>query len=203
VCVQFPDEVEFLRVTERTRIRTHPERAVPDEAETILEQGLIAHIGFVIDGRPYVIPMGYHYEDDKIYVHSRRGGRLPQELRGGGPVCVEVTLLDGLVASRHALYHSMNYRSAIAFGRARAISDDATKTAIFERMTLRYFPGRTAGVDYHPPTPADLKITDLLEIEIEELNGKKRSGPPKGPDDEAEQGFGSRGVFPVPDQLLS
>jgi nitroimidazol reductase NimA-like FMN-containing flavoprotein (pyridoxamine 5'-phosphate oxidase superfamily) len=198
--VQFPNEVEFLRVTERTRIRTHPERAAPDDAETIFQQGLIAHIGFVIDGQPYVIPMGYHYEDGKVYIHSRRGGRLPQELRGGGPVCVEVTLLDGLVASRHALYHSMNYRSAIAFGRARAVEGDEAKTAILERMTSRYFEGRQMGVDYHPPSAADLKITDLLEIEIEELNGKKRSGPPKGPLDAEPEGFGTCGVLPVPER---
>jgi nitroimidazol reductase NimA-like FMN-containing flavoprotein (pyridoxamine 5'-phosphate oxidase superfamily) len=189
-----------LQVTERSRIRTHPERAVADEAERILQDGLVAHVGFMVDGQPFVIPMGYHYEAGKLYIHSRRGGRLPRKLRDGSPVCVEVTLLDGLVASRHALYHSMNYRSAIAFGRARAISDAATKAAIFERMTLRYFPGRTAGVDYHPPSAADLKITDLLEIEIEELNGKKHSGPPKGPEDHLEDAFGSRGVFPVPDR---
>lgn len=187
-----------LQIAERSRVRTHPERAVPDEAEAILEQGLIAHVGFAVDGQPFVIPMGYHYEAGKVYVHSRRGGRLPGQLGAGALVCVEVTLLEGLVASRDALYHSMNYRSAIAFGRARPVEDEATKTAIFERMTLRYFPGRTAGVDYHPPSKADLKITDLLEIEIEELNGKRRSGPPKGPQDEAEEGFGSRGVVPVP-----
>jgi len=187
-----------LAVTARGRIRTHPERAVPDEAEAILEAGMLAHLGFVVDGQPFVIPMGYHYEDGKIYVHSRRGGRLPRHLGRGDPVCVEVTLLDGLVASRHALYHSMNYRSAIAFGRARSITHPGEKTAIFERMTLRYFPGRTSGVDYNPPSAADLKITDLLEIEIEELNGKKRAGPPKGPEDDLEDAFGTRGIFPIP-----
>jgi len=186
-----------LKLSQRAQIRTHPERAVPDEAEAILQAGLIAHLGFVSDGQPYVIPMGYHYEGGKIYVHSRRGGRLPRHLGKGEPVCVEVTLLDGLVASRHALYHSMNYRSAIAFGRACSITKPALKMAIFERMTLRYFPGRASGVDYHPPSAADLKITDLLEIEIEELNGKKRAGPPKGPEDDLEEAFGTRGVFPV------
>jgi uncharacterized protein len=187
-----------LRVTERTRIRTHPERAVPDEAETILEQGLVAHVGFVVDGRPVIIPMGYHYEQGKLYIHGQRGGRLPRTLRQGGAVCVEVTLLDGLIASRDALYHSMNYRSAVAFGQARSVTDEAEKIAIFERMTLRYFPGRTAGVDYAGPSAADLKITDLLEIEIEELNGKRRSGPPRGPRDDDDTAPGNCGVHPVP-----
>jgi uncharacterized protein len=190
-----------VQVTERSRIRTHPERTATDEAESILEQGLVAHVGFVIDGQPYVIPMGYHYEAGKLYIHSRRGGRLPKILRGEIPVCVEVTLLDGLVASRDALYHSMNYRSAIAFGTARPVTSATIKTAIFERMTLRYFPGRTSGVDYNAPSERDLRITDLLEIEIDELNGKKRAGPPTGPNDAEDEAFGSRGVQPVPPEL--
>ena len=187
-----------MAVTERTRIRTHPERAVPDQAEAILAAGLVAHVGFVVDGQPVVIPMTYHYEDGKLYVHGSRGGRLPRALRDGAPVCVEVTLLDGLVASRHALYHSMNYRSAVAFGTARSVVGDREKTAIFDRMTQRYFPGRTIDVDYHGPSEADLKITELLAIEIDELNGKRRSGPPKGPEDDDPNGFGTCGVFPPP-----
>jgi nitroimidazol reductase NimA-like FMN-containing flavoprotein (pyridoxamine 5'-phosphate oxidase superfamily) len=189
-----------MAVSERSRIRTHPERAVPDEADEILAAGLVAHVGFVVEGQPYVIPMGYHYENGKLYIHGARGGRLPRTLREGAPVCVTVTLLDGLVASRHALYHSMNYRSATVFGRARSIAGDEEKTAIFDRMTQRYFPGRTLGVDYHPPSTGDLKITELLEIEVEELNGKRRSGPPKGPEDAIPNAFGTCGVFPVPER---
>lgn len=185
-------------VTDRSRIRTHPERAVPDETDEILKQGMIAHIGFVVDDQPFVIPMGYHFEQNTIYIHGQRNGRLPRTLRAGTRVCVEVTLLDGLVASRHALYHSMNYRSAVAFGTARSVVDDAEKRAIFDRMTLRYFPGRTLGVDYHPPTEADMKITELLAIEIEDVNAKVRSGPPKGPEDDDPNGFGTCGVFPPP-----
>ncbi len=189
-----------MPVTARSRVRTHPERAVPDEAEAILQAGLVAHVGFLVDGQPFVIPMGYHYEAGKIYLHGSRGGRLPRTLRAGSPVCVEVTLLDGLVPSRDALYHSMNYRSAIAFGRARKVADDEAKTTIFERMTRRYFQGRTVGVDYHPPSAADLKITELLEIEVEELNGKRRSGPPRGPNDDSPDAAGTCGVLPVPER---
>ena len=87
-----------MSVADRARIRTHPERAVPDEAEEILEKALLAHVGFVVDGQPYVIPMLYHYEDNKIYIHGQRGGRLPRTLRAGDSVCVEVTLMDGLIA---------------------------------------------------------------------------------------------------------
>ena len=137
-----------MTVSDRARIRTHPERAVPDEAEEILEKGLLAHVGFVVDGQPFVIPMLYHYEDDIIYIHGQRGGRLPRTLRAGDQVCVETTLVDGLIASRDALYHSANYRSAVAFGTAREVTDRAEKEAVLERMTRRYFPGRTVGEHY-------------------------------------------------------
>jgi nitroimidazol reductase NimA-like FMN-containing flavoprotein (pyridoxamine 5'-phosphate oxidase superfamily) len=190
-----------LQTTEQTRIRTHPERAVPDEAEDILERGTVAHIGIVVDGRAVIIPMGYHYENGTVYVHGQRQGRLPRTLRAGDQVCVEVTLLDGLVASRDALYHSMNYRSAVAFGRAHSVVDDVEKAAVLERMTRRYFPGRTIGEHYDGPSAADLKITDLLAIEIEEINGKRRSGPPAGPRDRDPEAAGTAGIFPVPDGL--
>jgi nitroimidazol reductase NimA-like FMN-containing flavoprotein (pyridoxamine 5'-phosphate oxidase superfamily) len=188
-----------MAVADRTRIRTHPERAVPDEAEEIFEKGLVAHVGFVVDGQPFVIPMLYHYEADVLYVHGQRGGRLPRTLRAGDQVCVEVTIVDGLIASRHALYHSANYRSAVAFGRAREVADRAEKAAVLERMTRRYFPGRTVGEHYSAPTDADLKITALMAIEVDELNGKRRSGPPAGPADadDSPDAFGTRGIVPV------
>jgi len=84
-----------MSVTARSQIRTHPERAVPDEADEILEKGLVAHVGFVVDGQPFVIPMLYHYEDNVVYIHGQRGGRLPRTLRAGDNVCVEVTILAG------------------------------------------------------------------------------------------------------------
>lgn len=188
-----------MTVADRTRIRTHPERAVPDEADEILDKGLLAHVGFVVDGQPYVIPMLYHFEDGTIYIHGQRGGRLPRTLRAGSPVCVEVTLVDGLIASRDALYHSANYRSAIAFGKAREVEDRDEKEAVLERMTRRYFPGRTVGEHYRPPSDGDLKITSLLAIEIDEVNGKRRKGPPAGPADadESPDAFGTRGIVPV------
>jgi uncharacterized protein len=188
-----------MAVSPRARIRTHPERAVPDEAEEILEKGLLAHVGFVVDGQPYVIPMLYHYEGNTIYIHGQRGGRLPRTLRAGDKVCIETTLVDGLIASRDALYHSANYRSAVAFGVAREVEDRDEKEAVLERMTRRYFPGRTVGEHYRAPSDGDLKITSLLAIEIDEINGKKRQGPPAGPADadESPEAFGTRGIVPV------
>jgi nitroimidazol reductase NimA-like FMN-containing flavoprotein (pyridoxamine 5'-phosphate oxidase superfamily) len=188
-----------MAVTNRARIRTHPERAVTDEAAEIIEKGSVAHVGFVVDSQPFVIPMLYHFENDTVYIHGQRGGRLPRTLRAGDQVCIEVTLLDGLIASRDALYHSANYRSATVFGRAREVTDRDEKEVVLERMTRRYFPGRSVGVDYRAPSDADLKITSLLAIEVEEMSGKRRSGPPAGPADadDSPDAFGTRGIVPV------
>lgn len=188
-----------MAATQRSRIRTHPERSVPDETADILSRGLVAHVGFVIEGQPYVIPMLYDYADGIVYLHGQAKGRIVRELRAGTPVCIEVTLLDGLIASRHALTHSANYRSAVAYGVAREVVDAVEKEAVLERMTRRYFPGRTVGTDYHGPTAKDLRITGLLAVEIEEQGAKRRSGPPAGPadSDDSPDAFGTRGVVPV------
>ncbi|MGE0057522.1 MAG: pyridoxamine 5'-phosphate oxidase family protein [Dehalococcoidia bacterium] len=188
-----------MTVSNRARIRTHPERAVPDEAEAILEKALLAHVGFAVDGQPFVIPMLYLYEDNIIYIHGQKEGRIARTLRAGDRVCIEVTIVDGLVTSRDALYHTANYRSAVAFGTAREITDRDEKERVLERMTRRYFPGRTAGEHYRPPSDGDLKITGLMAVEIEEMNGKRRSGPPTGPADadEGPDAFGTRGIVPV------
>ena len=98
----------------RVRIRRHPERAMPDRAAAILEQGQVAHIGFCMDGAPFVVPFTYHFdvaEPDRLYIHGALASRALRQLAAGGPVCVTVTLLDGLVYSRSAKYHSVNYRS--------------------------------------------------------------------------------------------
>ncbi len=167
----------------RTKIRRHPERARPEMAEDILRAGRVAHIGFAVEGQPFVIPQTYLYEDGVIYIHAAPASRMQKMLRAGTPVCVEVTLLDGLVASRNAKSHSLNYRSVVVFGHAEVVQDPTLKRAIFERMTLRYFPGRTAGVDYIPAKENDLRTADLHAIVIEELNAKVRSGQPLGTDD--------------------
>lgn len=182
----------------RSRIRRHPERAVPEMAEKILLQGHVAHVAFAIDGQPYVLPTTYHYEDATLYIHGAPASRMLKHLRAGTPVCVEVTLLDGLVASRDARSHTANYRSAIVFGVAESVTDLDTKRALLERMTLRYFPGRTVGQDYLPPSTGDLRAVELLAIAVEEQNAKARTGGPKGPHDTDEDAPGTRFVVTLP-----
>ena len=185
-------------LSKRSRIRRHPERAVPDAAEAILRAGRVAHVAYAIDGQPLVVPMTYLYEDGTVYVHGAQASRTMRILQAGTPVCVEVTLLDGLIASRDAKSHSMNYRSVMVFGQAESIEDADTKRAIFERMTQRYFPGRTAGTDYIPARDGDLRATSLLAVHIAELSAKSRSGPPLGAHDDDETALGSRFVVVLP-----
>lgn len=183
----------------RTRIRRHPERARDAEgAEAILRAGRVAHVGFSDGGLPYVLPFTYAYEDGRLYLHGARASRTVRLLRAGTPVCVEVTLLDGLVASRAAKSHSMNYRSVVVFGTAEAVADEAQKRDIFERMTARYFPDRRAGRDYTPARAGDLRAVELLAVRVEELSAKARSGPPLGPHDAEDEAFGSRFVVMLP-----
>ena len=194
-----------IQLTERTRIRNHPERAVPDEAAEILARGSVAHAAFTQDGEPYVIPLSYHYDPanpELIYLHGPIRSRAMAALASGAPVSVCVTLTDGLVYSRKAMNHSINYRSAIIFGSGREITDPAEKYAIFDAMVRRYFPGRAIGSDYNPPPDADLGITALIEIRIQEWNAKARRGGPTGPDDADPHAPGSAGVAPLPSQDL-
>jgi nitroimidazol reductase NimA-like FMN-containing flavoprotein (pyridoxamine 5'-phosphate oxidase superfamily) len=183
-----------------TEIRQHPERAVPQRAQEFLMQGHIAHVGFVQDGRPYVIPMLYQYSTgrpDRIYLHSGFSSRALQQLAAGIPVCVTVTMLDGLVYSRDAKYHSANYRSVMCFGRGRILEDEQAKRVMFEQMTTRYFPGRTAGRDYTPAPSSHLATTAVVEVVIEEICAKMREGGPKGPQDADDGAPGTCGVVDV------
>lgn len=185
-------------MAERTRIRRHPERAVPDETAEILSEGIVAHVGFSDADRPVVIPMLYGFsreEPDRIILHGSRASRLQKLLREGAPVCVTVTLVDGLVYSRSAKFHSANYRSVTCFGRAKEIEDQAVKESVMEKMTARYFPGRESGRDYAPPTKAQFDEITIVEFTIEESSAKARRGPPRGSNDEDETAPGSAGVI--------
>jgi nitroimidazol reductase NimA-like FMN-containing flavoprotein (pyridoxamine 5'-phosphate oxidase superfamily) len=188
------------QIAARSTIRRHPERAVPEEAAEILAAGLVAHVGFCDEGQPFVIPMSYHYDParpDRLYLHGARESRLLRVLASGTPVSIAVTLVDGLVYSRTAFNHSMNYRSVVCFGRARVIEDEAEQRALFEAMTERSIPGRQAGVDYQPATRQQLAATLLVEVAIEEWSAKARRGGPRGPYDDDPTALGSAGVLPI------
>jgi nitroimidazol reductase NimA-like FMN-containing flavoprotein (pyridoxamine 5'-phosphate oxidase superfamily) len=183
------------------RIRAHPERDRTADAPRILGDALVAHVGFVDGGRPVVIPMTYHYSGDeprRLYLHGGVNGRLMKHLAAGSPVCVTVTEVDGLVYSRAALDHSVNYRSVVLFARAtQAQPAPAERERILAAMIARYFPGRTAGVDYEAPPEEHLTATALVALEIEEWSAKVREGGPNGPRDQDPSAPGTAGVIPV------
>lgn len=184
----------------RTTIRRHPERALalPDDAEAILRQSLVAHVGIVDDGWPVVIPMTFFYEDGAIFLHGAPASRLVKALASGTPVCVETTLVDGLIASKSAETHSVNYRSVVCFGRGSLVTDRERRRLVLEAMIARYFPGRTAGADYAPITDREDKATRLVEVRIEEISAKGRSGGPRGPFDDDPSAPGTAGVHTAP-----
>lgn len=177
------DFTSHSETSARSRLRRHKERSVPAEAERILETGRVAHVAYVIDGQPYVIPFLYDYADSAVYLHGAPGSRTLKSVRAGMSVAIEVTLLDGLIASRDAESHSANYRSVVVYGIAQRITRKDEKRAILERMTQRYFPGRTVDQDYAAATEKQIVALEVLRVPVEEFSAKMREGGPRGPRD--------------------
>ena len=187
-------------MSERTRIRRHPERAVPEETAEILASGIVAHVGFSDTDGPVVIPMLYGFsreEPETIILHGSRASRLQKLLRDHARACVTVTLVDGLVYSKSAKFHSANYRSVTCFGSAREIEDQAEKERVMAGMTTRYFPEREVGRDYSAPTKEQFSEITIVEFVIEESSAKARRGPPRGPGDDDPDTPGTAGVVPL------
>ena len=166
--------------TERTRVRRLPERGAYDRAtvHAILDEGFICHVGFVADGQPYVIPTGYARVGETVFLHGSTGSRLG--LRPGMDVCVTVTLLDGLVLARSAFHHSMNYRSVMAIGRTRPVTDPEEKDAALRALVEHIVPGRSDAV--RGGDHRELAATAVLALPLDEVSAKVRTGPPS--DDE-------------------
>lgn len=165
-------------VTERTRVRRRPQRAAYDKdtVHAILDAGIVCQVGFVDAGRPVVIPTIYARIGETVVFHGASRSRTLLAAGSGVELCFTVTLLDGLVLARSAFHHSANYRSVVAFGRARLVEDREAKTEALRAFTERLNPGRWAVV--RPPTDAELKATSVLELPLEEVSAKVRSGGP-------------------------
>ena len=163
--------------TERTRLRRLAERGVYDRAtvHSILDEGFICHVAFTIDGQPYALPTGYARVGETIYLHGSSGGRLG--LRPGMPVCVTVTLLDGVVLARAAFHHSFNYRSAMVLGRTRLVTGPGEKERALSALVEHIVPGR--GVDVRLGDAKELAATAVLAVPLEEASAKVRRGDPE------------------------
>jgi uncharacterized protein len=173
-----------LEATNRTQIKRLPQRGEYDR-ETIyqiLDEGLICHVGFTVEGQPFVIPTAYGRIDDRLYIHGSPASRMLRSLKQGIEVCITVTLLEGLVLARSAFHHSMNYRSVVVFGTATVVEDIDEKAIALQAFTDHIVPNRWAEV--RPPTAQELAGTLVLSIPLQEASAKMRSGPPK--DDEAD-----------------
>jgi hypothetical protein len=164
--------------TDRTRLRRRPARGVYDKAlvHAILDEAFVCHVGFVMDGQPFVIPTSYGRIDDQLYIHGAAAGRLAQALGSGIEVCVTVTLVDGLVLARAAFHHSINYRSVVVLGRARVVAEPAEKRRALASLTDHVMPGRWDVV--RQPTEQELGATTVLALTLEEVSAKVRVGPP-------------------------
>jgi nitroimidazol reductase NimA-like FMN-containing flavoprotein (pyridoxamine 5'-phosphate oxidase superfamily) len=173
-----------MKITERSELRRLPKRGSHESAviHQILDAGFLAHVGFCVEGQPFVIPTLYGRDGDKLYLHGSAASRMLKQLDAGAPVCVTVTLIDGLVLARSAFHHSMNYRSVMAFGMARKIDDPARKVEALRIIAEHLMAGRWK--DVRTPSESELKATAALEFEIEEASAKVRTGPPL--DDDAD-----------------
>jgi nitroimidazol reductase NimA-like FMN-containing flavoprotein (pyridoxamine 5'-phosphate oxidase superfamily) len=181
---------------ERTRVKRHPERGAYDREtiDAILEEALICHVGFVVDGQPFVIPMILARAGDVLYLHGSTASRLVRTLADGVDVCVTATLLDGIVLARSVYNHSMNYRSAVVLGRARAVVDPDEKLAALETIVEHMVPGRWS--DARLPDRKELKATTVLALALDEASAKIRTGPPKEWDEDLDLPIWA-GVIPL------
>jgi uncharacterized protein len=167
-----------MNLTKRTELHRIPNRGSRDweTINQILDAGFLAHVGFCVDGQPFIIPTLYGRDGEKLYLHGSAVSRMLRELETGIPTCVTVTLVDGLVLARSAFHHSMNYGSVVAFGSARKIADPGQKVESLRIISEHIIPGRWA--DVRKPSEKELKATTVLEFSISEASSKVRSGPP-------------------------
>lgn len=167
-----------MNTTERSQLRRLPNRG-SHELETIhrvLDAGFLAHVGFCVDGQPFVIPTLYGRDGDHLFLHGSAASRMLRTLETGVPACVTVTLVDGLVLARSAFHHSINYRSVVAFGTCRSVADMAEKIHGLRTVSEHLIRGRWN--DVRQPTEKELRATTVLRFEIEEASAKVRMGPP-------------------------
>jgi len=169
--------------SERTRVRRVPQRGHYDREviHAIVDEALVCHVGLISDGQPIVIPTIHFRVGNELVIHGSAAGRLLEYGGEGAPLCVTVTLVDGIVLARSSFHHSMNYRSVVVLGKARLVSDPAEKRALLDGLVNRFSPGRTAKA--RGPNELELKATHVLALPLDEASAKVRTG---GPIDDAE-----------------
>ena len=162
-------------ITDRNQVRRRHDRGHYDHAtvHALLDAGMLCHVAYVIDGQPYCTPTFYWREGSRLYWHGSSASRMLRNLSEGEPCCLTVTHLDSLVLARCGFNHSADYRSVMAFGRARLLDDPDQKAEALKMMVDRFFPDRTAGL--RPSTPQEVKATSVIWMEIEQASAKIRA----------------------------
>jgi nitroimidazol reductase NimA-like FMN-containing flavoprotein (pyridoxamine 5'-phosphate oxidase superfamily) len=185
------------RPTKRTRVRRLPKRGAYDRAtiDAILDEALVCHVGFVVDGQPFVIPTLHARDGDRVLIHGSAASRMLRNLGEGVDVCVTVTLADQLVIARSAFHSSMNYRSVVLLGKARLLEEPNAKLKALRALVEHLIPGRWE--DCRQPNASELKATWILEIPIDEASAKIRTGGPIDDDEDYALDLWA-GVLPIP-----
>ncbi|MEW6324440.1 MAG: pyridoxamine 5'-phosphate oxidase family protein [Nitrospirota bacterium] len=170
--------MEQFPQTERNQVKRKPDRGRYDKATIypIIDEALICHVGFVLDSQPYVIPTIHARQGDRILLHGAKGSRMLKFIQTGGPVCITITVLDGLVLARSVFHHSLNYRSVVLFGRGELIEGQEEKLAAMEVVTEHLIRGRWQ--EARRPTLQELDATAVVAVPIESASAKIRTGPP-------------------------
>ena len=170
--------MEKLTQTARTTLKRLPQRGAFDRESInqILDEGFICHVGFAVDGQPYVIPTGYARAGDRLFIHGSQASRMLRTLGQGIDVCLTVTLIDSLVLARSAFHHSMNYRSVVVFGRATVVDEREEKLSGLRALSDHMIPGRWD--DVRKPSERELQLTTVLSLPLDEASAKVRTGPP-------------------------
>lgn len=183
--------------TDRVRVRRMPERGHYDAATIapILDEAIVCHVGFVVDGQPYVIPSQHVRDGERLLVHGSSASRPMRLLASGVPCCVTVTLLDGLVCARSAYNHSANYRSVTVLGTPTLIDDPDEQLAALALFTNRIIPHRWDQL--RPPTATELKATTIVWLPLDEASAKVRSGPPGDNEEDYDAVDCWAGVIPI------
>jgi len=185
-----------LTQTARTTLKRLPQRGAFDRESInqILDEGFICHVGFAVDGQPFVIPTGYARAGDRLLIHGSQASRMLRTVGQGIDVCLTITLIDGLVLARSGFHHSMNYRSVVVFGRAVVIDEREEKLAALRALSDHMIPGRWD--DVREPNERELQLTTVLSLELAEASAKVRTGPPLDDEEDYELDVWA-GVIPL------